>query len=88
MQKEIPFKAILKKNFKKDKKFTRFLKAKLNSTNNGNLEVEILSGQESFRIKSFIQSNVWAILNSGKSSFKKGQIIECFSPIFPNKNIF
>ena len=88
IKKEKSFKAVLKNNFKKNKNFTRFLKARLNSTNNGNLQVEILSGQESFKIKSFIQSNAWALLNSGKSSFKKGQLIECFSPIFPNKNIF
>ena len=85
---EKPFNAILKKNFEKKKKITRFLKAKLNSTKNGTLEVKILSGQESFKIKSFIKSNVWALLKSGKSFFKKGQIIECFSPIFSNKNIF
>jgi len=88
IKKEKPFRAILKKNFEKKKKFTRFLKAKLKSTNNGTLEVEILSGQESFKIKSFIKSNVWAILKSGKSLFKKGQLIECFSPISSNKNIF
>ena len=85
---EKPFNAILKKNFEKKKKITRFLKAKLNSTKNGTLEVEILSGQESFKIKSFINSNIWAVLKSGKSLFKKGQLIECFSPIFSNKNIF
>ena len=50
--------------------------------------MEILSGQESFRIKSFIKSNVWAILKSDKSLFKKGQLIECFSAIYSNKNIF
>ena len=88
IKKEKPFRAVLKKNYKKKKSFTRFLKAKLNSTNSGTLQVEILSGQESFRIKSFVQSNVWALLNSGKSFFKRGQLIECFSPIFPNKNIF
>jgi len=85
---EKPFKAILKKNFEKKNEFTRFLKAKLVSTKNGTLEVEILNGQDSFRIKSFIKSNVWAILKSGKSLFKKGQIIECFSPVLSNKNIF
>ncbi len=85
---EKSFRAILKKDFKKKKNFTRFLKAKLSSTKNGTLEVEILTGQESFKIKSFIKSNVWAILKSGKSLFKKGQLIECFSPIFSNKNIF
>ncbi len=88
LKKEKPFKAILKKNFEKKNEFTRFLKAKLVSTKNGTLEVEILNGQESFRIKSFIKSNVWAILKSGKSLFKKGQIIECFSPVLSNKNIF
>jgi len=87
-EREKPFKAILKKDFDKKKKFTRFLKAKLNSTKDGSLEVEILSGQESFRIKSFIKSNVWAALKSEKSLFKKGELIECFSPISSNKNIF
>ena len=88
LQKEKPFKAILKNDFNKKKNFTRFLKAKLISTKNGKLEVEILSGQESFRIKSFLKSNVWAILKSGKSKFKKGQLIDCFNPISSNKNIF
>ena len=49
------------------------------STNDySKLEVELLSGQESFRIKSFVKSNVWAVLPNGKISFKKGQIIDCF----------
>ena len=39
-----------------------FCKKKLSTTNNGKLEVEILKGQESFRIKSFIQSNIWVML--------------------------
>ena len=87
-KREKPFKAILKKKFEKKKNFTRFLKAQLNSTKNGTLEIKILSGQESFRIKSFIKSNVWAILNSRRSLFKKGQLVECYSPISSNKNIF
>ena len=47
------------------------------------IEVEILKGQESFRIKSFIKSNIWALIPAGKSKFKKGQIIDCF---FPNQS--
>jgi molybdopterin molybdotransferase len=85
---EKPFKAKLKNKFEKKRNFTRFLKGKLTSTNNGNLEIEILSGQESFRIKSFIESNVWGVFNAGQSMFKKGQLIECHSSIGPNKNIF
>jgi len=88
IDKEKPFKAKLKQKFEKKKKFTRFLKAKLFSTKNGNLEIEILQGQESFRIKSFVKSNVWGLFNAGKSIFKKGQLIDCYSSLGSNKNIF
>ena len=88
VKEEKPFKAKLKKKFIKKKFFTRFLKGRLSSTSNGNLEIEVLEGQESFRIKSFVRSNVWAVFKAGKSIFKKGDLIECHSPIGPNKNIF
>ena len=84
---EKPIKAILKHSFIKNKNFTRFMKSKINTTQNGKLEVEILSGQESFRIKSFVKSNVWAVLPNGKSSFKKGQIIDCFLHNHSNKTL-
>ena len=42
MKEEKPFKAKLKNKFKKKKNFTRFLKGKLTSTNNGNLQIKIL----------------------------------------------
>ena len=85
---EKPFKARLTNKFKKKKNFTRFLKGKLTSTNNGNLQIKILQGQESFRIKSFVKSNVWGVFKAGQSIFKKGHLIECHFPITPNKNIF
>ena len=85
---EKPFKARLKNKFVKKKNFTRFLKGKLTSTNDGNLKVEILKGQESFKIKSFVKSNVWGLFRAGQSVFKKGQIIECHLPVTSNKNIF
>ena len=75
---EQPLKTILKNNFSKKKNFTRFAKAKLNTTKNGKIEVEVLKGQESFRIKSFVKSNIWALLPAGKSKFKKGEIVDCF----------
>jgi len=88
IKEEKPFKARLKNKFKKKKNFTRFLKGKLTSTNNGNLQVEILKGQESFRIKSFVKSNVWGVFKAGQSIFRKSQLIECHFPIVSNKNIF
>ena len=88
LKEEKPFKARLKSKFEKKKNFTRFLKGKLTSTSNGKLEIDILKGQESFRINSFVRANVWGIFDAGQSLFKKGQLIECHSPTVSNKNIF
>tara|TARA_B100001057_G_scaffold156724_2_gene157259 strand:- start:5501 stop:6754 length:1254 start_codon:yes stop_codon:yes gene_type:complete len=85
---EKPVQAILKNKFEKKSKFTRFVKSKMNTTKNGKIEVRILPGQESFRVKSFIKSNIWVRLPSGKSKFKKGDIVDCFFPNHPNKIFF
>ncbi len=87
IKKEQPIKAILKNNFTKKKNFTRFIKSKISTTNNGKLEVEVLLGQESFRIKSFVNSNIWTLFPSGKSNFKKGQIIDCYFQNSSNNNL-
>ena len=88
VQLEKPLNAILKNSFVKKKNFTRFVKAKLSINKNNKLEVEILKGQESFKIKSFINSNVWAVLKDGKTQFKKGQMIECYNSTITNKFFF
>ena len=79
MKKENSFAAKLKHNFIKKKNFTRFLKSRVSFNKKGFLEVEILKGQESFKIKSFTRSNAWALFKDGKSAFKKGELIECFN---------
>ncbi len=79
MKNEKPFKAKLKKQYLKKNNFTKFLKSKVIIKKNGILEVEVLKGQESFKIKSFIEANSWALFRNGKSSFKKGELIECFN---------
>ena len=56
---------------------TRFIKGKLTASKNGSLEFEVFKGQESFKIKPLSNSNAWAQFNSGKSSFKKGDVIDC-----------
>jgi molybdopterin molybdotransferase len=84
IEEEKPIKAILKNGFTKKENFTRFVKSKLNTTKNGKINVKILTGQESFRVKSFVKSNIWTVLPSGKSKFKKNQIVDCFFPNHPN----
>ena len=76
---EKPIIAKLKNNFSKKNKFTRFVKGKLTFSKKGIAEFEILRGQESYKIKPFTQSNSWGVFKNGKSKFKKGQYIECYS---------
>jgi len=85
---EKPIKAKLKNNYYKSKKIIRFIKAKLISTNDGKLELQVLKGQESFKIKSFVASNVWGLFKDGQSKFQKGELIDCYSPIGSNIDIF
>jgi len=87
LDEEAPIKAILKNAFTKKKNFVRFAKSNLSATKNGRIEVEILKGQESFRIKSFVKSNIWALLPAGKSKFKKGEIVVCFFPNHINQTL-
>ncbi len=82
---EKPLKAKLKNSYEKNNNLTRFIKSKLSTTKNGRLEVELLSGQESFRIYPFVRSNIWTVLPQGRSKFKKGEIVDCFFPSLPNK---
>ena len=88
LEKEKPLKAILKNEFIKRKNFTRFVKSNINTTKNGKLVIEVLEGQESYKIQSFVKSNIWAMFPSGKSKFKRGEIIDCFAPNHPNKILF
>jgi molybdopterin molybdotransferase len=84
IDKEKPIKAILKNQFEKKKNFTRFVKSKVNTTKNGIIEIEVLKGQESFKIQSFIKSNIWTLFPAGKSKFKKGDVVDCFLLNYPN----
>ena len=69
--------AKLMNGFNKNKNFTRFIKGDLQVSKNGSLEFKILKGQESYKIKPLAESNVWGELKDGKSTFKKGDIINC-----------
>ncbi len=73
----VPIKAKLKNKFKKKKNFTRFIKGKLTISKKGNLEFEVLKGQESFKIKPLTKSNVWGQFNNGQSIFKIGDLVDC-----------
>ena len=58
----------------------RFIKGKLSFSKTGLPTFEILKGQESFRISPFTKTNAWGVLPESKSIFKKGDLVECYSP--------
>ena len=83
---EEPISAINKNEFKKPEKFCFFAKAQTGYTQSGNLEAEILSGQESFKLSPFYQANSWMILPEGTDVIKAGEKIEIM-PLQPGEAI-
>ena len=74
---EKPIKAKLINKFSKNKNFTRFIKGIHRITKKGSSEFKILQGQESYKINPLASSNAWGQLKNGKSTFNKGDIIDC-----------
>ena len=83
---EEPISAINKNEFKKPEKFCFFAKAQTGYTQSGNLEAEILSGQESFKLSPFYQANSWMILPEGTDVIKAGEKIDVM-PLQPGEAI-
>ena len=50
--------------------------------NKGCVLLEVLQGQQSNKIKSFVEANCWGIFPQGKDKFKKGDIIQ-WVPLIP-----
>ena len=76
---EKPIFAKLKNKFSKKKKFTRFVKGKLTFDKKGFVEFEVFEGQESYKIKPFVESNAWGVFKDGVSVFNKGNLIDVYS---------
>ena len=82
MEDEKKFVAKLGNNYSKVKNFTHFVRCNMKVNKKGYIQVEILPGQQSNKIKSFVSANCWGIFPEGKSKFKKGEIIE-WAPLIP-----
>mgnify|MGYP003949930601 CR=1 FL=1 len=85
MTEEQPNQAILANSITTNGKLRYFYKAVIRINNTGQSVVEILSGQESFKIKPLLTANCWAVLKEGKSSYRSGDVIDTF-PLYPNTN--
>ena len=83
MPKEKKFKAKLINEYSKIENFTHFARCLMSISNQGIIELEVLQGQQSNRIKSFVQANCWGIFPGGKKQFKSGDFIE-WVPLIPS----
>ena len=83
MLKEKKFKAQLINKYSKPKNFTHFARCLINVNTKGLGELQVLQGQQSHRVESFVIANCWGIFPGGKEQFKSGDIIE-WVPLIPS----
>ena len=83
MPKEKKFKAKLINEYSKQEKFTHFARSLMAINDQGLIELEVLQGQQSNRIKSFVQANCWGIFSEDKEKFKSGDFID-WMPLIPS----
>ena len=79
---EHPTRAILKNDFSKDSPFRFFQKAFCHHDPSGQLKVEILPGQQSFKIKPMLEQNCWAVVVEDDLSLKTGERVDVY-PLYP-----
>lgn len=78
---EQPLIAVLKADFSKDSPFRFFMKARYDVGEGGRLNVEILPGQQSYKIKPMLKQNCWAIIPEDGLDVKAGNPLEIY-PLF------
>ena len=83
MPKEKCLNAKLRNGYSKRKNFTHFARCFMTNDEEGFCHVEVLEGQQSNRIKSFVKANCWGIFADNKETFSKNDLIKIISQI-PN----
>ena len=73
-------------NYKKSEKFCLFAKAIARVDEDGQIHTEVMSGQESFKVKPFRDANCWAMIPEGIETIKKGEAISIY-PLSNGGNI-
>jgi molybdopterin molybdotransferase len=78
LQSEQAISAILQTPITKKVGWQLMQKARLVISSEGQAQVSLLQGQESFRIKPFVQANVWALLPEVATHLAAGEVLCCF----------
>ena len=66
------------REYKKSEKFCLFAKAIARIDENGQIHTEVMSGQESFKVKPFRDANCWALVPDGIETIKKDETISIY----------
>ncbi len=79
---ELPLRAVLQAPVRKKPGWTLIQKAALAVSDDAQLQLRVLAGQESFRIQPFAQANAWAVLPESDTTLEAGRVLECY-PLQP-----
>lgn len=79
---ETPVVARLKNAFTKESPFRFFQKARCHHDSEGQLHVEVLPGQESYKISPLLQQNCWAVIPETGLNLRAGHLVDVY-PLFP-----
>ena len=66
--------ATITHSYKKNKKLTQFVRAKLIDG-----KITILPGQESYKLSTLVKANCWIMLDQTKSLIKRGEQVKYLS---------
>ncbi len=83
MGEEKPISAKAMTPFKKREGLRMFLKARAESWEDGLLTVDLLDGQESFKVSPFLSMNCWAVAPENVEEIKAGDIVDVY-PLYPH----
>ena len=76
--------ATLKTGLEKKKGLRFFAKGRAEVNSEGQIMVEILPGQESFRISPLMEANCWAVIKENYTSVTPGQLAQV-APLYPSR---
>lgn len=75
---EQPLRIALKADFAKPAALRFHARARVGWNGAGGLEVEILPGQDSFRMMPMLQANAWAVIPEGRAGAVRGEPVEVY----------
>ncbi len=83
LSQEQPLYGVIEHDFNKNLERVDFLKSKVIFDPSGCLKVNVLTGQESFKVSSVLNANAWAVADMGAKAYTVGERLKIY-PCMPN----